>query len=139
VDLIGSALFEESSTIYLISQVGISELRNANRMVSQFFATRGRSLQVVLNRYKTSDLLFDDKQISKALTRPAQWKIPDDYAAARRTRDTATPLALMDSALSQAIRQMARAACGLPAEKNGKKGFLRSLQMGKRSFLRIVH
>jgi pilus assembly protein CpaE len=139
VDLIGSALFEESSTVYLITQVGISELRNANRMVSQFFATRGRSLQIVLNRYKTSDLLFDDKQISKALTRPAQWKIPDDYAAARRTRDTATPLALMDSSLSQAIRQMARAACGLPADKNGKKGFLQSLQLGKKGFLRALH
>ena len=139
VDLIGSKLFEESSTIYLVTQVGISELRNANRMISQFFDARGRSLQVVLNRYKASDLLFDDKQVAKALTRPAQWKIPDDYAAARRTRDTATPLALMDSALSEAIRQMARSACGLPAEKNGRRGFFRSFHEGKMSFLRFMH
>lgn len=128
VDLIGTALFEESSTIYLITQVGISELRNANRIITQFFSARGRSLQIVLNRYKANDLLFDDKQITKALTRPAQWKIPDDYATARRTRNTATPLALVDSAISQAIHQMARTAAGIPAEKDEKKGLFRFLR-----------
>lgn len=128
VDLIGSSFFDPPAIVYLITQAGISELRNANRMISQFFATRGDELQIVLNRYKSSDLLFDEKQIEKALTRPAQWKIPDDYAAARRTRDTATPLALIDSALSEAISQMARTAGGLPASRNGKKGLLRFLR-----------
>jgi pilus assembly protein CpaE len=121
LDLLGSALFEESSVIYLITQVGISELRNANRMISQFFARRGESLQIVLNRYKPATLLFDDKHIEKALTRPAQWKIPDDYSSARRTQNTATPMALADSPISQAIRQMARSASGLPADKEEKK------------------
>ncbi len=124
VDLMGSTLFEESATIYLITQVGVSELRNSNRLISQFFATRGRSLQIVLNRYTPHALLFDDRQINKALTRPAQWKIPDDYATARRTKNTTTPFALEDSPISLAIRQMARAACGLPADKEKKKGFL---------------
>jgi pilus assembly protein CpaE len=78
----------------------------------------------VLNRYLPRALLFDDHQINKALTRPAQWKIPDDYATARRTKITATPFALEDSPISLAIRQMARAACGLPAGKEKKKGFL---------------
>ena len=128
VDLMGSALFDESATIYLVTQVGISELRNANRMISRFFPTRSRNLQIVLNRYKPGDLLFDDKQTAKALTRPAQWKIPDDYAAARRTRNTATPVALADSPLSQAIHQMARAACGLPEDRNGKKGLFSFLR-----------
>ena len=128
IDLMGSTFFDESAIVYLITQVGISELRNANRMISQFFAVRGNNLQIVLNRYKSGDLLFDEKQIEKALTRPAQWKIPDDYAAARRTRDTATPLALIDSALSESISQMAKTACGLPASRNGKKGLLRFLR-----------
>jgi pilus assembly protein CpaE len=128
IDLMDSAFFEESATVFLVTQVGISELRNANRMISQFFTTRGRNLQIVLNRYKPNDLLLDEKQIDKALTRPAQWKIPDDYAAARRTRDTATPVALVDSALSQAIHQMARTTCGLPASKNGRKGLFSFLR-----------
>ena len=123
-DLIGSALFGESAAVYLITQVGITEMRNANRMILKYFANREDNLQIVLNRYKSSDLLFDEAQINKALTRPAQWKIPDDYAAARRTRNSPTPLALVDSAISDVLRQMAKAAGGIVPEK-GKKGFFR--------------
>jgi pilus assembly protein CpaE len=123
VDLMDTSVFDESSTVYLITQVGISELRNANRFISQYFGLRGRSLQIVLNRYTSNMLLFDDAQITKALTRPAHWKIPDDYSTARRTRETATPIALEDSSIAVEIRQMARTACGLPEEKKRRKGF----------------
>jgi pilus assembly protein CpaE len=122
LDLMGSTLFNEPSAVYLVTQVGITELRNANRIISQFFAVRGRSLQIVVNRYTPHALLFDDKQIAKALTRPPQWKIPDDYASARRTRNTAKPLVLEDSRISRTIRLMAKAACGLPDGKEKKKG-----------------
>jgi pilus assembly protein CpaE len=90
-------------------------------MISQYFSRRSDNLQIVLNRYKPATLLFDDKHIEKALTRPAQWKIPDDYQSARRTQSSATPMALADAPISLAIRQMARTACGLPAEKEEKK------------------
>jgi pilus assembly protein CpaE len=130
VDLKGTALFDDSATLYLITQVGVSELRNANRLISQFFSTRGRNLQIVLNRYTPHALLFDDKQIDKALTRPALWKIPDDYATARRTQNTAKPVVLQDSPISRTIRQMARTACGLPANPQKKRGF---------SFFRRAH
>ena len=128
VDLIGTAVFEQASTIYLVTQVGITELRNAHRMITQFFATRGPSLQIVLNRYTQRALLFDDSQIAKTLTRPAELKIPDDYAAARRTRNTATPMVLVDSTIAQTIREMARSAAGLTAEKDGKRGLFRLLR-----------
>jgi Flp pilus assembly protein, ATPase CpaE len=123
IDLMDSSVFDESSAVYLITQVGISELRNANRFISQYFGLRGRSLQIVLNRYTSNMLLFDDAQITKALTRPAHWKIPDDYSTARRTRETATPIALEDSSIAIEIRKMARTACGLPEEKKRRKGF----------------
>lgn len=123
-DLMDSALFDELATVYLITQVGITEMRNANRMILKYFAHRDDNLQIVLNRFKSSDLLFDEAQINKALTRAAQWKIPDDYAAARRTRNTPTPLALVDSAISQTLHQMAKAAGGIVPEKS-KKGFFR--------------
>jgi pilus assembly protein CpaE len=128
LDLMGSTLFDSTATIFLIAQVGLSELRNANRMISKYFAARDETLQIVLNRYKPSDLLFDETQIIKVLTRPAQWKVPDDYAAARRTRETATPMVMVDSAIAQSIRLMAKTAAGLLPEKNGKKGFFSFLR-----------
>ena len=128
VDLFSTSLFDKLTIIYLITQVGISELLNANRMVSKFFFTRDQTLQVVLNRYKPSDLLFDEKKIAEALTRPPQWKIPDDYAATRRTRETSSPMVLVDSAIARAIREMAKTAAGLHNEKNEKRGFFRFLR-----------
>lgn len=128
LDLMDSALFDESSVVLLVAQVGISELRNANRMLLKYFTAREDNLQVVLNRYKPSDLLFDDSQIAKALNRPAHWKIPDDYAAARRTRETATPMVMIDSAISQSIRHMAKTLAGVVPEKTEKKGFFRFLR-----------
>jgi Flp pilus assembly CpaE family ATPase len=128
VDLFSTSLFDKLAIIYLITQVGISELLNANRMVSKFFFTRDQTLQVVLNRYKPSDLLFDEKKIAEALTRPPQWKIPDDYAATRRTRETSSPMVLVDSAIARAIREMAKTAAGLHNEKNEKRGFFRFLR-----------
>jgi hypothetical protein len=97
-------------------------------MVSKFFFTRDETLQIVLNRYKPSDLLFDEKKITEALTRPAQWKVPDDYSAARRTRETASPMVLADSAIARAIREMAKSAAGLTSEKDEKRGFFRFLR-----------
>jgi pilus assembly protein CpaE len=128
IDLMDSTLFEESATIFLITQVGISEMRTANRMIVKYFARREENLQIVINRNKASDALFDEAQITKALTRPAQWKIPDDYAAVRRTRETATPMVMVDSTISQTIRLMAKTVAGLLPEKNGKKGFFSFLR-----------
>ena len=124
IDLRNSALFDETATLYLITQVGVSELRNTNRMITQFFASRGPRLQIVLNRFLAHDKLgLDEEHITKALTMPAQWRIPDDYATARRTQNTANPLALGDSPIAKVIRQMARTACGLPESQEKKRGF----------------
>jgi hypothetical protein len=51
------------------------------------------------------------------------FRIPDDYPAAHRTQNTATAIALEDSPISRAIRQMARAACGVRDENEKKKRF----------------
>jgi pilus assembly protein CpaE len=128
IDLMDSTLFEPSATIFLITQVGISEMRTANRMIVKFFARRDETLQIVINRYKSSDALFDEAQIVKALTRSAQWKIPDDYAAARRTRETASPMVMTDSEISREIRLMAKTSAGLLAEKSSKRGFFSFLR-----------
>jgi pilus assembly protein CpaE len=122
LELKGSALFDPASIIYLVAQVGISELRNANRLITRFFAGHDSRLQVILNRYTPHALLYDETLITKALTRPAQWRVPDDYATARRTQSKATPIVLQDAPIAVAIRQMARHAAGMP-EQEKKRGF----------------
>jgi pilus assembly protein CpaE len=123
LDLQHTHLFDESSHIYLITQIGIPELRNSNRLISRLSIAGSPKLSVVINRYDSRSLEINEEQITKALTRPAEWKIPNNYAAVRRMQNTATPLTEEDSEISRAIRQMTRAACGQPAIPEKKKGF----------------
>jgi len=117
-------LFDESSTIYLVVQVGITDLRNANRLICNLFRSNENKLQVVLNRFTSNVMGLDDSTITKALTVPVSWKIPNDYSSARSAQTKASPLALDDSPISRIIKQMSRVACGLPAVAEVKKRFL---------------
>jgi pilus assembly protein CpaE len=122
-DLKETSLMDDSADLYLVTQVGISELRNANRLITQFFSSRGQKLQVVLNRYETHMLGFDDAHVATALTRPAQWKIPDEDKAGRRVKNSLAPLPLEDAPISKSVRKMTRAVCGLPPLDAKKKIF----------------
>jgi pilus assembly protein CpaE len=115
-------LFKEASAVYLVTQVSISELRNSNRMIGEFFATSTFKPVIVLNRFTQRSLGIDEAEIGKALTQQPQWKIPSDYQTALRAQNTANALALEDSPISRVIRQMARTACGLPLNQK-KKSF----------------
>lgn len=122
MDLTGTNMFAQDGLIYLVSQVGIPELRNSNRLVSELFGGASSRLQIILNRFSSSSLGgVDEDHITKALTRKADWKVPDDPGTVRKTQVTATPLALGDSAVARTIKQMARTACGLSAEPEKKK------------------
>jgi Flp pilus assembly CpaE family ATPase len=123
LDLMGTGLFKDGSTVYLVIQAGIAGLRNSNRLIQQYFNTGVPKLEIVLNRFEPRTMGVSEDQITKALTRPAQWKIPNDYAAVRRMQTTAVPLALEDSPISRLIRQMARASAGLPPAPEKKQGF----------------
>lgn len=123
---LGSALrglIDAAATVYLITQVSISELRNSNRIVTQFFAGGFGKLEIVLNRFTPRSLGFDEENVTKALTKPASWKIPSDYTATKLAQNTATPLVLEDSPISRTIRQMARTACGLAPAADKRKRF----------------
>ncbi|MGD0294736.1 MAG: AAA family ATPase [Terracidiphilus sp.] len=131
LDLMGTSLFKQGSTVYLVIQAGIAGLRNSNRLISQYFSNADPKLEIVLNRFESRSIGVSEDQITKALTRPAQWKIPNDYNAVKRMQTTAVPLALEDSPISRLIRQMARTACGLPATPEKKGGFsLKSFSRG---------
>ena len=131
LDLMGTSLFKDGAVIYLVIQAGIAGLRNSNRLISQYFSAEVPRLEIVLNRYEPRSLGVAEDQITKALTRPAQWKIPNDYNAVRRMQHTAVPLALEDSPISRLIHQMARKVCGLPPAPEKKSGFsLKSFSRG---------
>lgn len=117
------SLFSESSAVYLVTQVSISELRNSNRLITEFFAPSSLKPELVLNRFTQRPLGIDEKEIGKALTQEPQWKVPSDYETAQLAQNTATVLALKDSPISRVIRQMARMACGLPKNPEKKKRF----------------
>jgi pilus assembly protein CpaE len=123
LDLQRKHLFDESATIYLVTQVGIPELRNSHRLIAQLSSEGSPKLEIVINRYDPRSLEIDEAHITKALTQPAQWKIPNNYAAVRRMQNTATPITEEDSPISRAIRQMTLSVCGQPPTPEKKKKF----------------
>jgi pilus assembly protein CpaE len=99
-------------------------LRNSNRLINTFYTTGGPKLEIVINRYEPRALGVSEEHITKALTRPPQWKIPNDYGAVRKMQNTATPLAMADSPIARLIRQMAKSVSGkATAAPEKKKGF----------------
>jgi pilus assembly protein CpaE len=123
LDLQHTHLFDESSTLFLVTQVGIPELRNSNRLIAKLSTEGSPKLQIVINRYDPRNQEINEEHITKALTRPADWKIPNNYAAVRKMQNTATPLTDDESPISHAIKQMTRSVCGQPALPEKKKGF----------------
>lgn len=120
-------LFAQASTIYLVTQAGIPELRNSNRLINQVFSNGGPKLEIVLNRFESRTLGVSEEHITKALTRPAQWKVPNDHALVRKMQINGSPLVLGDSLLARMIRQMADSVAkpgnSQPVPQMKKKGF----------------
>ena len=114
--------FDKSTTIYMVTQIGIPELRNANRLIAKFPTEGGPKLDIVINRFDPRTQEIDEKQLTTALTRPARWRIPNDYAAVRRMQNTATPLISGNSPISLTIQQMTKCVCGAPCTPKPKKG-----------------
>ncbi|MGA3070008.1 MAG: AAA family ATPase [Terracidiphilus sp.] len=123
LDLQRKHLFDESATIYLVTQAGIPELRNSHRLISQLGAAGSPKLEIVLNRCDSRRLEIDEEHIAKALKRPAKWRIPNNYAAVRGMQNSATPLSEDGGQISRVIREMTRSVCGQPAVAEKKKGF----------------
>jgi pilus assembly protein CpaE len=123
IDLQRKHLFNESATVYLITQIGIPELRNAHRLIAQLSAEGSPKLEIIINRFEPDNTEIDEAHIAKALSRPVAWKIPNNYAAVRRMQNTATLLIEEDSQISRAIQRMSRSVCGKPTIPEKKKKF----------------
>jgi pilus assembly protein CpaE len=118
-ELTSTRLFDIVSTVFLVTQVGVAELRNSNRLITGCLQAYSAKLEIVLNRYTAEMFGIDDEAIESALTRPAQWRIPNDFAAVRMMQNTAEPLRA--SNIQRAIKKMATTASGIADDSEEKK------------------
>ena len=123
LDLQRSYRLDGSVTLYLVTQLGIPELRNANRLIKQLPLEGGPNLEIVVNRFDSGSQGIDETHVAKALTKPVRWKIPNDYAAVRQMQSSATPITQGESLIARAIRQMTQSVLGVKVEPQKKKGF----------------
>ncbi|MGA3131868.1 MAG: AAA family ATPase [Terracidiphilus sp.] len=130
LELADTRIFDLVSTIFLVTQVSVPEMRNSNRLITECLQDYTAKIEVIWNRYTAEMFGIDDEIIEGVLTLPAQWRIPNDFAAVRRMQDTAEPL--QESAgIRRAMKKIVAAACGVREEKPDKKkaglfGFLRA-------------
>jgi hypothetical protein len=99
LDLMGSAVLEDGTTIYLVMQPGNAGVVNSNRLVSQFFSAKGPKPGFVINRFEPGTSNVAEGQTSATQARPAR-----------------TPI-------SRLIGQMARPASEVPESPEKKTGF----------------
>jgi pilus assembly protein CpaE len=118
-ELTDTKLFDMVSTVFLVTQVGVAELRNSNRLITGCLQAHSSKLEIVLNRYTAEMFGIDDTAIESALTRPAQWRIPNDYPAVRRMQNTAE--VAKESSVQKAIKKMAVSASGFMDDSQEKK------------------
>jgi pilus assembly protein CpaE len=116
-------LFELADTVYLVSQVDIASLRNAQRMYTYLEGSSRERVQVVLNRFDLRKNGIAEDHISKALGVTPKWKVPSDYFGVRHYQNLGEPLVTEQSPISRTLDQMARAACGKNPEGEGKRKF----------------
>lgn len=118
------ALFSAASAVYLIAQVSVADLRNANRFIARYFSgAEAEKLEIVLNRYAPRNFEIDDGAITRALTRSPKWKIPNDFTAARSAQNSGIPLAFGKNQLARKFAEMAAAASGDSALPEKRKIF----------------
>lgn len=113
LDPLSRVLFREATINYLVTQVSVTELRNANRIIREFFPQGMRRPEVILNRFNPKSAGIDDESIRKALTMEPRWRIPGDYIAVRDSISMKSSVALTRSPISKVIHQMVEDASGL--------------------------
>lgn len=121
--LVESLLFQVATKVYLVTQVGVPELRNANRLLSGGLSEYASKVEIVLNRFSARSLGVDDATIERALTRPPDWRVPNDYQEVRRMQSGAEPLVLNDTQIARMIRKMAGNASGVSVEPARNKKY----------------
>jgi pilus assembly protein CpaE len=123
---VGGEMFDvmmaAADTLYIVVEMSITSLRNARRMMSYVSKIdRGPRVEVILNRFDSREMDIREENAIKALARPADWKVPNDYIAVRNSQNRGVPLALENSPVAQVLTNMAKSACGKPAQAEAKR------------------
>ena len=72
IDVAAKALFEECLHRFTwLPRPGISELRNSNRLISQFFAEGSSNLEIVINRFESRFLETVERRCRRQGSRQA--------------------------------------------------------------------
>jgi len=78
----------------------------------------------VVNPFNGKEFGIDENSTTKALGRPVDWKIPNDFPSVRRAENTGVPLAMKDSPISRVMNKMALSICGTPLPEKKSKSLL---------------
>jgi pilus assembly protein CpaE len=106
-----------ADTLYLVVEMSISSLRNARRIMAYVSRMdRPPRVEIILNRFDCREIDIREENAIKALARPADWKIPNDYLGVRNAQNRGVPLIGEDSPVTEVLARMAKAACGKPVE-----------------------
>lgn len=110
-------LLDLADRVYLVTETSIPALRNARRLLS-YIAARDRNphVEVIVNRFGGKESGIDENGTTKALGRPVDWKIPNDFSSVRTAENTGVPLAMKDSPISRIMSKMAVSICGKPLQ-----------------------
>ncbi len=121
-------LLDLADAVYLVTEVSIPALRNARRLLS-FMTERQNNphVEVILNRFNAREFEIDENSATKALARPVDWKVPNDFPSVRMAENTGVPLAMKDSPISRVMHKMAIQAAGRPAQPEKKSKTLLGL------------
>jgi pilus assembly protein CpaE len=117
--LIPEDYLRQGTSIYLVTQLDVPSLRNANRLVAHLVEELGAGdrVQVVLNRYSSSKSDISVEQAERSLNARIAWRVPNSYTEANEGLNTGKPIGSRPSSLGRAIRAMALKACGKAQEK----------------------
>lgn len=118
LDLMETCLFSDAYRIYLVSQAGISDLRNAERLMSRYFEGERQRLEIVINRFEPGTARVTDDQMTSALGRQVRWKVPASSDAILLTQSEHLPMSNPDSPFSQAVLEMAGSITLHPVRAN---------------------
>ena len=118
VDLMETSLFSEAYRIYLVSQSGISDLRNAESLISRYFQSERQGLEIVINRFEPGASQVSEEQMASALGRQVRWKVPANSEAIQLSRSSHLPMSNPDSPFSQAVLEMAGSITLHPVRAN---------------------
>jgi pilus assembly protein CpaE len=108
-----------AEAIYVVSQIDIPSLRNAQRIASHWTDEMGRRshMHIVLNRYDARNSGISSADVDRALSFPVQFRVPNDYVRVNNAANTGLSIAEENSPIARTIRQMALTALGKPVQK----------------------